>query len=142
MAASATAHNFMYFMLQMVAKTHTNTNQQQQQQQQPSLATTTPHYTHPQYAAHPSSLLPASHFSLAHDFHAHLRRLTNFIKWQFNQSILTANHPMGLRLPTLCWGGGMDRGHFTVMLTYTITQLKRTQEKQRKRKKSSKGKYA
>lgn len=35
MAASATAHNFMYFMLQMVAKTHTNTNQQQQQQ--PSL---------------------------------------------------------------------------------------------------------
>lgn len=36
MAASATAHNFMYFMLQMVAKTHTNTNQQQQQQQ-PSL---------------------------------------------------------------------------------------------------------
>lgn len=30
MAASATAHNFMYFMLQMVAKTHTNTNQQQQ----------------------------------------------------------------------------------------------------------------
>lgn len=140
MAASATAHNFMYFMLQMVAKTHTNTNQQQQQQQ-PSLGTT-PHYTHPQCAAHPSSLLPASHFSLAHDFHAHLRRLTNFIKWQFNQSILTANHPMGLRLPTLCCGGGMDRGHFTVMLTYTITQLKRTQEKQRKRKNSSKGKYA
>lgn len=40
----------------MVAKTHTNTNQQQQQQQQPSLATTTPHYTHPQCAAHPPPL--------------------------------------------------------------------------------------
>lgn len=143
MAASATAHNFMYFMLQMVAKTHTNTHQQQQQQQPSLVAPPSPPPTTRTLSAQHTPLLlspPLQSLLSGSRFSRTSQKTHKFHKVAIQSINSDSQPPDGSPIAhPVCRGGvgGMDRGHFTVMLTYTITQLKRTQEKQRKSKKEA-----
>lgn len=109
MAASALHIILCILCCKLLASAHTNTNQKEQ----PSESHPAQEKPLPTHRTDPPQRKGEDENT---NFHAHLRRLTNFIKWQFNQSILTGGGHWGGLHPVLAT--------LTVMLTYTITQLK------------------